>query len=94
MKALSLLSTLLHALLLFALSPAAQAENERIAPPEPRVPAFHRDMPEHAMTRAIRRAEEEAFRAPITDNEGRIQYIVELEPQAASAFRAAPPPPR
>ena len=90
MKARSVLSVLLF----FGLSPAAQADKERIAPPEPRVPAFHRDMPEHAMARAVRRAADEAFRAPITDSGGRIQYIVELGPEAVPALRAAPPPPR
>ena len=81
----------LSAFLLLGLSCAANAGEAPMLTPEPRVPVFHRDMPEHVMSRAIRRAAEEAFRAPITDSAGRVQYIVELAPQAAAAYRAAPP---
>ncbi len=49
-------------------------------------------MPEHAMSRAIRRAEEEAFRAPITDSVGRIRYNVDLAADAAAAYRGVAAP--
>jgi hypothetical protein len=65
---------------------SATAEEVLKAPPEPRVPKSTAVLPEAAMTASSLRAAEEAFDAPVTDPDGRILYIIDINETALGSY--------